>query len=64
VHTASVAGIPTKVGPRRSGDPAVLIASSEKIKRELGWAPQFQDLRKIVDLAWQWWQRHPRGYDE
>ena len=56
--------IPTKVGPRRSGDPAVLIASSEKIKRELGWAPQFQDLRKIVDSAWQWLQQHPRGYDE
>lgn len=56
--------IPTKVGPRRSGDPAVLIASSEKIKRELGWAPQFQDLRKIIDSAWRWLQRHPRGYDE
>jgi UDP-glucose 4-epimerase len=56
--------IPIKVGPRRSGDPAVLIASSEKIKRELGWAPQFQDLGKIVDSAWQWVQRHPRGYDE
>ena len=56
--------IPTKVGPRRSGDPAVLIASSEKIQRELGWAPQFQDLRKIVDSAWQWLQQHPRGYGE
>ena len=56
--------IPTKVGPRRSGDPAVLIASSEKIKRELGWAPQFQDLRKIVDSAWQWLQQNPRGYGE
>jgi UDP-glucose 4-epimerase len=54
--------IPIKVGPRRPGDPAVLIASSEKIKRELGWAPQFQDLRKIVDSAWQWLQQHPRGY--
>jgi UDP-glucose 4-epimerase len=56
--------IPTKVGPRRSGDPAVLIASSEKIKRDLGWSPQFQDLRKIVDSAWQWLQQHPRGYGE
>jgi UDP-glucose 4-epimerase len=54
--------IPIKSGPRRPGDPAVLIASSEKIKRELGWSPQFQDLRKIVDSAWQWVQRHPRGY--
>ena len=56
--------IPTRIGPRRPGDPAVLIASSEKIKRELGWSPQFQDLRKIVDSAWQWLQKHPRGYDD
>ena len=56
--------IPIKIGPRRAGDPAVLIASSEKIKRELGWSPQFQDLRLIVDSAWQWLQRHPHGYDE
>ena len=54
--------IPTKIGPRRAGDPALLIASSEKIKRELGWEPQFQDLRKIVYSAWQWMQQHPRGY--
>jgi UDP-glucose 4-epimerase len=56
--------IPVKMGPRRPGDPAVLIASSEKIKRELGWSPRFQDLRKIVDSAWQWLQQHPRGYGE
>lgn len=56
--------IPTKVGPRRSGDPAVMIASSEKIKRELGWAPQFQDLRKIIDSAWRWLQQHPHGYSK
>ena len=56
--------IPIRIGARRPGDPAVLIASSEKIKRELGWSPQFQDLRKIVDSAWQWLQRHPRGYLE
>ena len=56
--------IPTKIGARRAGDPAVLIASSEKIKSELGWSPQFQDLRKIVDSAWQWAQRHPGGYRE
>ena len=56
--------IPIKIGPRRAGDPAVLIASSEKIKRELGWSPQFQDLRKIVDSAWRWLQQHPSGYEE
>jgi UDP-glucose 4-epimerase len=54
--------IPIKIGPRRPGDPAVLIASSEKIKRELGWSPQFQDLRKIVNSAWQWLQQNPHGY--
>ncbi|HSE31169.1 MAG TPA: UDP-glucose 4-epimerase GalE [Pyrinomonadaceae bacterium] len=46
--------IPTKIGPRRAGDPAVLIASSEKIKRELGWLPMHQDLRVIIESAWAW----------
>jgi UDP-glucose 4-epimerase len=54
--------IPAKIVARRAGDPAVLIASSDHIKAELGWAPQFQDLRKIVESAWQWLQIHPRGY--
>jgi UDP-glucose 4-epimerase len=54
--------IPTKIVARRAGDPAVLIASSSRIKTELGWSPQFQDMRKIVESAWQWLQSHPRGY--
>jgi UDP-glucose 4-epimerase len=54
--------IPARVGPRRAGDPAVLIASSEKIKSELGWKPEFQDLRVIVESAWRWMQAHPNGY--
>jgi UDP-glucose 4-epimerase len=44
--------IPVKVGPRRPGDPAVLVASSERIRNELGWLPQFQDLRLIIESAW------------
>src|SRR5882672_9383827 len=56
--------IPARVGPRRAGDPAVLIASSEKIKRELGWKPEFQDLRVIIESAWRWMQAHPHGYRE
>lgn len=56
--------IPARIGPRRAGDPAVLIASSEKIKRELGWNPQFQDLRLIIESAWRWMQSHPQGYGE
>ncbi len=56
--------IKTRVTPRRAGDPAVLIASSEKIKRDLGWQPKFQDLRLIVESAWDWLSEHPRGYEE
>jgi UDP-glucose 4-epimerase len=54
--------IPAKVGPRRPGDPPTLIASSEKIRRELGWQPQSPDLRSIIESAWKWHQRHPSGY--
>jgi UDP-glucose 4-epimerase len=54
--------IPVRVGPRRAGDPAVLVASSQRIRRDLGWSPRFQDLRAIVGSAWQWMQRHPDGY--
>jgi UDP-glucose 4-epimerase len=46
--------IKVRVGPRRPGDPAVLIASSEKIKRELGWQPSQQDLKLIIQSAWNW----------
>ena len=56
--------IPTKSVARRAGDPAVLIASSDRIKAELGWTPRFQDLRKIIGSAWQWVQAHPRGYSK
>jgi UDP-glucose 4-epimerase len=56
--------IRTKMGPRRAGDPAVLVASSAKITEELGWSPSFQDLRKIVGSAWAWLQNHPRGYQD
>lgn len=66
IETArKVAGhpIPAVAGPRRRGDPAVLIASSEKIKRELGWQPQFPDLRTIIETAWKWHSTHPNGYE-
>jgi UDP-glucose 4-epimerase len=56
--------IVARIAPRRAGDPGVLIASSEKIRRDLGWQPQFQDLRMIVESAWQWMSRHPRGYQD
>ena len=54
--------IPAEVGPRRPGDPAVLIASSAKIRRELGWKPRYPDLRTVVEHAWEWHRAHPQGY--
>src|SRR6266404_1136918 len=50
--------------PRRPGDPPRLIASSEKIERELGWQPQFQSLDAIVESAWKWHQKFPQGYKD
>ena len=55
--------IKTRIAPRRQGDPALLIASAEKIKRELGWQPKFQDLHVIIQTAWDWLCAHPRGYE-
>jgi UDP-glucose 4-epimerase len=54
--------IPVRLGPRRAGDPAVLIASSARIRAELSWRPTRQDLREIVASAWAWMQAHPAGY--
>jgi UDP-glucose 4-epimerase len=50
--------------PRRAGDPARLVASSDKIKRELGWNPQYADLRTIIETAWNWHKNHPNGFDD
>ena len=50
--------------PRRLGDPPRLIAASEKIKRELGWQPKFQSLDAIIESAWKWHQKFPRGYGD
>jgi UDP-glucose 4-epimerase len=54
--------IPYEFGPRRPGDPAILIASSEKIRNELGWSPRFPHLEQIIGSAWEWHRRHPHGY--
>jgi UDP-glucose 4-epimerase len=56
--------VPVTEAPRRPGDPAVLFASSDKIKRELGWKPQFERLEVIVETAYRWREKHPKGYDE
>lgn len=47
---------------RRSGDPAVLVASSEKIRTELGWMPRYSNLDSIIKDAWVWHRGHPQGY--
>lgn len=55
--------IPAVTAPRRAGDLPVLIADSGKIERELGWKAQYDSLERIIQTAWNWHQRHPRGYE-
>jgi UDP-glucose 4-epimerase len=54
--------IPVRIEPRRAGDPAVLVASSERARRELGWSPCRDNLEAIVSSAWRWHSAHPGGY--
>jgi UDP-glucose 4-epimerase len=54
--------IPALEKPRRPGDPARLIAASDKIQRELGWRPKFQNIDAIIESAWRWHQKFPNGY--
>lgn len=56
--------IPVKEGSRRPGDPAILIASSEKIKRKLKWVPKYNDLETMILSSWNWMKKHPFGYSD
>ena len=56
--------ISTVLSPRRAGDPAVLLASSNRAKSELGWKPKFPELDAIIESAWNWMKRNPDGYRE
>lgn len=56
--------IALEVSPRRAGDPAQLVASSEKAQRVLGWKPQYADIKTIIATAWEWHKNHPNGYEE
>lgn len=56
--------IAAKLGARRAGDPAQLIASSEKARRILGWQPRFTDVQEIIATAWKWHEKHPNGYGD
>ena len=55
--------IPAEVAPRRAGDPSRLVASSERIRRELEWQPRIPALRDIIASAWEWHRTHPYGYE-
>jgi UDP-glucose 4-epimerase len=54
--------IPVEMGARRAGDPAELVAASDRIRQELGWQPQFADIGEIIQSAWNWHRNHPQGY--
>jgi UDP-glucose 4-epimerase len=55
--------IPAVEKPRRPGDPAELVASSESLQRVTGWRPKFPDIDSIVASAWNWHRSHPRGFE-
>ena len=54
--------IPEKIGQRREGDPSELVADASRAQDQLGWKPQYVDVRSIVETAWRWHQLHPNGY--
>ena len=54
--------IAIKEGPRRAGDPPSLVAGSDLVRHELGWKPNYTELRPIVETAWNWHKKHPTGY--
>ena len=56
--------IKVEIGARRVGDPAQLIASSEKARKVLGWQPRFTDVEQVIGTAWRWHERHPNGYGD
>ena len=56
--------IPAEVAPRRAGDPAVLIASSDKAVKELNWKPKFNSVETIIETAWNWHKNHPNGFEK
>lgn len=64
VQRVSGRKVPYRFSPRRPGDPAVLVASSERAQRELGWRPRFADLDEIVRTALLWREAHPNGYGD
>lgn len=64
IYKVSGKEVPADDAPRRPGDPARLIASSEKIRNAWGWQPEYPELETIVQTAWAWHESHPNGYDD
>jgi len=62
VERATGQPVPFDLAPRRAGDPAALYASNARIREALSWRPRFAVLETIVESAWQWHSKHPRGY--
>jgi len=56
--------IKTKVVNRRQGDPAILVSASQKAIEELGWRPKYHELDAIIETAWKWHKKNPKGYEE
>lgn len=56
--------IPYEIGPRRAGDPSILVASSQKAQELLGWQQKYNSLETIISTAWKWHSTHPHGYEE
>jgi UDP-glucose 4-epimerase len=56
--------LPVEYGPRRPGDPPILFANAEKIRRELGWSARYTEIDPIVETAWKWFKNHPNGYKD
>jgi UDP-glucose 4-epimerase len=56
--------VPVQEGPRRAGDPPVLVAAADRARRELNWTPHYAELKPIVETAWNWHRAHPKGYDD
>ncbi|OTN77030.1 UDP-glucose 4-epimerase GalE [Enterococcus sp. 8G7_MSG3316] len=63
-RTVTQKDIPARIAPRRAGDPSTLVASSDKARAILGWAPKYTTVESIIETAWKWHVSHPNGYQE
>ena len=62
-HRVTGVDFPVEYGPRRPGDPAILFANADKIRREVGWSSRYVEIDAIVATAWRWFEKHPGGYE-